>query len=32
MSVRLPAVAGYFYPKDRESLREEIKRCFLHRL
>lgn len=32
MKVRKPYVAGYFYSKDREGLREELRKAFLHRL
>ncbi|MCD6407392.1 AmmeMemoRadiSam system protein B [Candidatus Aerophobetes bacterium] len=30
--IRKPAVAGTFYPGNKESLREEIEECFLHPL
>ena len=30
--MRHPAVAGRFYPDDRDALTGEIKRCFTHRL
>ncbi|PLJ76929.1 AmmeMemoRadiSam system protein B [Infirmifilum sp. SLHALR2] len=32
MSKRYPAHAGYFYPKDPDSLRRAIEQAFLHRL
>ncbi len=32
MSVREPAVAGYFYSSEREKLLEELKAAFLHKL
>jgi len=32
MDVRYPAVAGVFYPSDKDSLIDEIRRCFLHPL
>jgi hypothetical protein len=30
--MRIPAVAGQFYPASREALIEQIERCFLHTL
>jgi len=30
--MRYPAVAGRFYPNDRNSLMNEIKKCFTHKL
>jgi AmmeMemoRadiSam system protein B len=32
MQVRTPAVAGMFYPKEKEELRTVIRDCFLHLL
>ncbi|WP_440059006.1 MEMO1 family protein [Thermogladius sp. 4427co] len=32
MSKRYPAVAGYFYPRDRKELVSTIQQAFLHRL
>jgi AmmeMemoRadiSam system protein B len=32
MSLRKPAVAGYFYSSDREELSKQIDGCYLHRL
>ena len=32
LPMRYPAVAGQFYAGDRESLMEQIDRCFLHPL
>lgn len=32
MSTRRPAVAGSFYPRAPDQLREEIEHCFLHEL
>jgi AmmeMemoRadiSam system protein B len=31
-SIRIPAVAGAFYPSDPKSLKKEIENCFQHRL
>ena len=30
MQIRTPAVAGMFYPKEREELKTVIRDCFLH--
>jgi len=30
MQVRTPAVAGMFYPKEKEKLKESIRQCFVH--
>jgi hypothetical protein len=30
MQIRTPAVAGMFYPKEREELKSTIRDCFLH--
>lgn len=32
MQVRTPAVAGMFYPENKEELKKSIKDCFLHQL
>ena len=32
MQVRTPAVAGMFYPKEKEELKTVIHNCFLHPL
>ena len=31
MQVRTPAVAGMFYPKDKQELETTIEKCFLHK-
>jgi AmmeMemoRadiSam system protein B len=30
MQIRIPAVAGMFYPKTKQEIRSSIKSCFLH--
>ena len=30
MQIRTPAVAGMFYPREANELKDVVKNCFLH--